>query len=97
MKKQAVHNSPVDLKQFFEASVDALGSGGDGKKASDRNIVRNHPLFRRAGTDGRPGKRALTDAANALAALWKIQAAKSTPRVRIPVGVSPVEAGVADQ
>lgn len=87
MKKQPVQNSPVDLKQFFEASVDAVGNAGE---------VRNHPLVQRAGTDGM-GKRALTDAANALAALWKIQAAKGTFRVRIPEPVSPLESGVADR
>lgn len=84
MKKQGEHNSPVDLKQFFEASLDALGNGRNLKKTPDRNIARNVPLFQRAGNDGMLGKRALTDAANALAALWKIQAAKSTLRARIP-------------
>lgn len=81
MKTQDVRNSPVDLKQFFKASVDALGNDRAPRKTSDRIIARNNPLFHRAGADGNVRQRALADAANALSALWNLQSSKNALRV----------------
>ena len=98
MKSQDVRNSPVDLKQFFKASVDALGNDRAPRKTSDQIIARNHPLFHRAGAGGTLRQRALTDAANALAALWNLQSSKNALRVpMVEPKASPFQAIVVDR
>ncbi len=60
-------SSKIDLKKFFEASVGALQNGNQASHT-------NRALVRRAGTEPTLRSRAVTDAARALTALWRMQA-----------------------
>jgi hypothetical protein len=69
MIKQAAVSSGVDLKEFFEASVSALQN--ESKPIASLN--RNRALVLHRLPDETQKKRAVADAAKALAALWKMQ------------------------
>jgi hypothetical protein len=71
MTKQAVLGAGIDLKQFFEASVDALQYDGGPTDTGRRTIRYSGALVRRSRTNGASEKRALADAARALTALWR--------------------------
>ena len=71
MEKQTALIVRVDLKQFFEASVDALQNAGNLSRTSDPAVRRSSALVRRGAVDATLRARALSDAARALAALWK--------------------------
>ena len=71
MEKQIALIARVDLKQFFEASVDALQNAGRPAKSGDPAARRSSALFRRGALDATLRTRALTDAARALTTLWK--------------------------
>jgi hypothetical protein len=71
MTKQAVLGTGIDLKQFFEASVDALQYDGESPDTGSRAIRQNGALVQRNRMNGTPEKRALADAARALTALWR--------------------------
>ena len=71
MEKHAALISPVNLKQFFEASVDALQNAGKTTKSGDRADRRSSALVERGAPDITLRTRALTHAARALTILWK--------------------------
>jgi hypothetical protein len=71
MEKQTASIAGVDLKQFFEASVDALQNAGHPAKSGDRAARRSSALVERGALDMTLRTRALTDAARALSTLWK--------------------------
>ena len=82
----ATENQQLNLwKQVFETAVDELGG------QNDANLARKMPIARRIRIAHPPvdpltaQKRALSDAAAALAALWKRPEKKSTNSVR-PAG-----------
>jgi hypothetical protein len=69
------HGSPspgIDLKQFFEASVDAMQNENISPKPSSHKVRHNCALVQRTRVDGTQMNQALTDAARALTALWRI-------------------------
>jgi hypothetical protein len=72
MTKQETLDSRVDLKQFFEASINALQHESRSERAGSRTDLRHAALVQRAATDATPKNRAVADAARALTALWKI-------------------------
>jgi hypothetical protein len=65
MTKRQAFGSQVDLKKFFEASVKAI-NGADSQRAPNHGV-------------GISSKKAVADAAKALAALWKLE---TSPRTR---------------
>ncbi len=71
MEKQTALIARVDLKQFFEASVDALQNAGKPARSSDPAVRRSSALVRRGAVEATVRTRALSDAARALATLWK--------------------------
>ena len=71
MEKQTALITRVDLKQFFEASMDALRNAGKPAGSSDPALRRNSALVPRGAVDATLRTRALTDAARALTTLWK--------------------------
>ena len=71
MEKQAALMARVDLKQFFEASVDALQNADKPAKSIDPSVRRSSALVRRGAVDATVRARALADAARALTTLWK--------------------------
>lgn len=71
MNKQDTFGAGLDLKRFFEASVGALKSDGDSSD-SLQPAQRNGPLVPRTGIGRTPRSRAVSDAARALSALWKM-------------------------
>lgn len=71
--KQEIVCSRVNLKQLFEASVGALQNDSQSIKTRDQTVQRNRTLVQRPAIDGTLRKRAVADAARALAALWKMQ------------------------
>jgi hypothetical protein len=77
MKEPQHLTSGIDLKEFFEASVSALrqATQSDSQHLADQ---RKRALVQRKVSDGTLTDRAVTDAARALAALWKMQAPKRT-------------------
>jgi hypothetical protein len=77
MKKQNALSVGLDLKEFFEASVDALDSDSRAPKTPDQIIARNHPLFHRSGNEEQLRTQAVAHAAKALTALWKISHLKA--------------------
>ncbi len=60
----------IDLKQFFEASVDALQDNRGSAETGNLAVRHNRPLVERGRIGGNPTDRALADAARALTALW---------------------------
>jgi hypothetical protein len=70
MAKQAAFGPRMDLKQFFEASVDAL-QNVRAAETDIQTIRHNRSLVERTRIDGLTN-RALGDAARALAVLWRI-------------------------
>jgi hypothetical protein len=61
----------IDLKQFFEASVDALQNDRGSAEIGNQAVRHNCPLVERARIGGSLTNRALADAARALTALWE--------------------------
>ena len=70
MMKHRVSGAQLDLKQFFEASVNALQTYGVTEKSS-QTIRHNCALVQRTQTSGARTNRAMADAARALSALWR--------------------------
>jgi hypothetical protein len=60
----------IDLKQFFEASVDALQNDRGYAEIGNQKVRHNCPLVERGRIRGNLTNRALADAARALTALW---------------------------
>ncbi|MGH9546141.1 MAG: hypothetical protein ACRD23_13115 [Terriglobales bacterium] len=71
MTKEQEFAAAVDLKQFFEASMDALQNDKKSTKVGDHAVLRNLALIQRADPDAMFRKRAMADATKALSALWK--------------------------
>jgi hypothetical protein len=63
----------VDLKEFFEASIGALQEDKEALKTGDQANRRNRPLVQRVPVNATSANRAVTDAARALAAMWRLQ------------------------
>jgi hypothetical protein len=61
----------IDLKQFFEASVDALQNDHGSAETGNHAVRLNRPLVERSRIGGSLTNRALSDAARALTALWE--------------------------
>jgi hypothetical protein len=68
----------MNLKQFFEASVSALQNEGKSIDTRNRAHQRNRALVSRTASDESLKKRAVADAAKALAALWRMQPSTRT-------------------
>jgi hypothetical protein len=75
MTKDKVVKAPVDLKQFFEASISALQAEGKASKTGHAN-GRNRQLIQRTNIGGYPSTRALADATRTLAAMWRLKPQK---------------------
>jgi hypothetical protein len=73
MIKHEVLRTGVNLKEFFEASVDALQNDGKPSRNCKQTIRRNCALVQRTRTDPTLTKRAVADAARTLTALWRTQ------------------------
>jgi hypothetical protein len=73
--KQKVVRAPVDLKQFFEASIAALQAEGKASKTGQAKD-RNSPLIQRTNIDGYPARRAVADAARVLTEMWRLETHK---------------------
>jgi hypothetical protein len=71
MIKHEVLGTGINLKQFFEASVDALQNDCRFSHISNQTSHRNCALVQRTQTDRSLANRALADAASALTALWR--------------------------
>jgi hypothetical protein len=71
MEKQTALIARIDLKQFFEASMDALRNAGKPPRSGDPALRRNSALVPRVSVDATLRTRALADAARALTTLWK--------------------------
>ena len=71
MIKHEVLGTGINLRQFFEASIDALQNDCRFSHISNQPIRRNCALVQRTRTDQSLANRALTDAARALTALWR--------------------------
>ena len=71
MIKHEVMGKGINLKQFFEASIDALQDDCRFLHIGNQTIRRNCTLVQRTRTYRSPANRALTDAAKALTALWR--------------------------
>jgi hypothetical protein len=71
MIKHELLGAGVNLKQFFEASIDALQDDYRFSHISNQTIRRNCALVQRSRADRPLANRALTDAARALTALWR--------------------------
>ena len=70
MMKDRVSGAQLDLKQFFEASVNALQTCG-ATEIGRQTIRHNRALVQRTQTTGSRTNRAVADAARALSALWR--------------------------
>ena len=73
MIKHEVPGTGINLKQFFEASIDALQNDWRFSQISNQTIRRNCALVQRTRTDPTLTKRAVADAARTLTALWRTQ------------------------
>jgi hypothetical protein len=71
MIKHEVRRTGVNLKEFFEASVDALQNDSKSSRISNQTIRRNCALVQRTRTEPALTNRALADAARTLTALWR--------------------------
>ncbi len=76
MTKKYFSGTPVDLKQFFEASIRALQNDKEPLRIGNQGVRRNSPLVQKTQIDWSPGNRAVADAAKALTALWRMQNCK---------------------
>lgn len=77
MTKQPAFSSSIDPKEFFEASVRALREESQTVENRYRTSLRTRALVQRLTPDEILKKRAVADAARALATLWKTQPSKS--------------------
>jgi hypothetical protein len=75
MTKQKIEKAPVDLKQFFEASISALQAEGKAAKTNQAN-GRNRPLIQRTNIGAYPTRSAVADAARALTTMWRLETHK---------------------
>lgn len=72
MTKREGFGSGINLKRFYEASVSALQSESKTANSQDPAPERKRALVQRTASGETLKRRAMADAAEALAALWKM-------------------------
>jgi hypothetical protein len=72
MPKHKAMTAGINLKEFFEASIDSLQDDSEGLETCQRVKRRNRPLIQRKQTVESP-RQTVAVAARALTALWGLQ------------------------